>query len=358
MSEVSGSADKDSTSSNQPSRFREILIVIGALVLGGAILFGIYGYWNFERDHPATENAYLQANYVWISPRVDGQVMEVYVTENQRVQEGDLLFALDPQPYQAALDAAEANLLLTRQSVEAGKARVDAAKAMVEAQKATVEAARQKSVRSKPLVGEDVVTKLKGIELDQEYAEEQARLKEAEANLVVAERDYGTPEIVEATIQKSEAALELARLNREWTVVEAPADGFVTNFGLRKGDVVETADSLFPFVEVSEWWIEANFKETSIDRIKPGQPVTVKIDMYGDKTFEGTVSSLGSSSAASFSLLPAQNTTGNWVKVTQRVPVRINLGSYDEAFPYRMGASASVEVNTDVAGSDDTSAAN
>lgn len=346
MSESSGSQDP-AVAEKQPSRLRESLIVIGALLLGGVVLFGIYLYWNFERQHPASDNAYLQANYVWISPRIDGEVAEIYVVDNQLVNEGDLLFAIDPAPYDAALQAAEANLVLVHQQVEAGKARVTAAKAAVEAQKATVEGAKQKAERTKPLVGEDVVTVLKGIELEQALAEEQAILKETEANVVVAEREYGTPETIKAQIDKATSALTLARLNREWTVIRAPANGIVTNFALRKGDVVQAADELFPFIETGEWWIQANFKETAIQRLKVGQPVEVTIDMYGDRNFTGTVESLGSSSAASFSLLPAQNTTGNWVKVTQRVPVRISMEPYDEAFPYRLGTSTSVEVNTD-----------
>lgn len=346
MNEGSGSQEQAVTE-KRPSRLRESMIVVGALLLGGVILFGIYLYWNFERDHPASDNAYLQANSVWISPRIDGEVSEIYVVDNQLVEEGDLLFALDPRPYDAALQVAEANLVLTHQDVEAGKARVTAAKAVVEAQKATVEAAKQKFDRTKPLVGEDVVTELKGIELQQALAEEQASLKEAEANVVVAEREYGTPETIQAQIEKANAALTLARLNRDWTVVRAPAKGIVSNFALRKGDVVQAADELFPFIETGEWWVQANFKETSIQRLRVGQPVSVKIDMYGDREFTGAVESLGSNSAASFSLLPAQNTTGNWVKVTQRVPVRISLQAYDDAFPYRLGTSASVEVNTD-----------
>jgi membrane fusion protein (multidrug efflux system) len=347
MGEESGAQAQADAGEKPPSRVKEGLIVLGALVLGGVLLFGIYIYWNFERDHPATENAYLQANYMWISPQVDGQISEIYVVENQLVEEGDLLFAIDPRSFDAELKAAQANLVLVHQDIEAGKARVTAAKAVVTAQMAAVEAAKQKSDRTKPLVGEDVVTELKGIELEQALAEEQAKLKQVQANVVVAEREYGTPETIKAQIEKAESALAIAQLNRDWTVIRAPAKGYVTSFALRKGDVVQSADALFPFVEINQWWIQANFKETSIDRIKSGQPVTVKIDMYGGREFTGAVESLGSSSAASFSLLPAQNTTGNWVKVTQRVPVRITLQDFNEEYPYRFGASASVEVNTD-----------
>ena len=126
----------------------------------------------------------------------------------------------------------------------------------------------------------------------------------------------------------------------------APANGYVGKLTLRVGDVVQSADDLFPFVESDIWWVAANFKETAVERIKPGQSVTVKIDMYGDKEFRGTVTSIGPSSAASFSLLPPQNTTGNWVKVTQRIPVRIGLDAIEPDYPYRLGASAQVVIDT------------
>ena len=344
----SDSIDKDQSDNSQkssPSKLREGLIVVAALVLGGAILFGIYLYWNFERDHPATQNAYLQANYVWISPQVDGEVAEVYVTDNQLVKKGDKLFALDSRLYDAQLSAAQANLALVRQEIEAGAARVNAAKAQVTEQQAAVKTAQQVADRTKPLVKEDVMTVLQGIQADNSLLEAQAKLETLQADLVVAQKQYGTPETTKAQIDQAEAAVKEAQLNSEWSVVVAPADGYVTNLTLRAGDYVQGGDDLFPFVENNAWWVEANFKETGIGRIRPGQSVTVKVDMYGDKEFKGTVDSIGSSSAASFSLLPAQNTTGNWVKVTQRIPVRIGLDAVDPEYPFRMGASTSVAID-------------
>jgi len=337
------------SASGHGSGLRQALIIFGALLFGGVCLYAIHLYWHFERAHPATENAYLQANYVWISPQIDGRVNKVHIVDNQLVEKGALLFTIDPRRYDAALKEAEAELVLVRQDVAAGKARVEAAKSRVAAQRAVVELAQQKANRSKSLVASDTVSELSGIELDQALAQEKAKLAAREADLAVAEQEYGTTESIEAKTQKAEAAVALAKLKRDWTEVRAPARGYVARVRLREGDVVETADSLFPLVEADRWWVQANFKETGIERIQPGQPVSVAIDMYDGRRFAGTVESLGSSSAASFSLLPAQNTTGNWVKVTQRIPVRIGLEELDEAFPYRIGASASVTVDTTVA---------
>ncbi|MEX3009541.1 HlyD family secretion protein [Hoeflea sp. TYP-13] len=348
MGDDSGSKQDDASPDEKgPSRLREGLIVVIALLVGGALLFGIYIYWNFERDHPATDNAYLNANYVWISPQVDGQVADVHVINNQRVKKGDKLFALDSRLYDAQLNDAQANLVLVRQQIEAGKAKVDAAKAMVAEQKAAVNTAQEVAKRTKPLVQEDVQTVLQGIQAENNLIEARAKLETLQAELVVAEKEYGTPETINAQIEQAQAAVDEAQLNMDWTTIIAPADGYVTNFSLRRGDVVQSGDDLFPFVESDRWWIDANFKETNVDRIKPGQPVSITIDMYGDKEFSGTVESIGASSSASFSLLPAQNTTGNWVKVTQRIPVRISLEETDPDYPFRLGASSSVEVNTD-----------
>ena len=328
-----------------PSKLREGLIVIAALVLGGAVLFGIYLYWNFERKHPATQNASLQANYVWISPQIDGEVAEIFVTDNQLVKKGDKLFALDSRFYDAQLSAAQANLVLVHQQIEAGAARVNAAEAQVSEQQAAVKTAQQVADRTKPLVKEDVMTVLQGIQADNNLLEAQAKLETLKAMLVVARKQFGTPETTKAQIEQAQAAVNEAQLNSNWTVITAPADGYVTNFALRAGDYVQAGDDLFPFVENETWWVEANFKETSVGRIRPGQSVTVRVDMYGGKTFKGTVDSIGASSSASFSLLPPQNTTGNWVKVTQRIPVRIGLDAVDPEYPFRMGASTTVEID-------------
>ena len=337
----------DNANDRSPGRLREILIVAGALLIGGVLMFGIYIYWNFERDHPSTQNAYINANYVWLSPQVDGEIAEVFVRDNQFVKSGDKLFQIDPSLYEAQLKAAEANLVLVHQEIEAGKARVAAAEAQVAEQKTAVETGKSLADSTRPLVRDGVEPVLKGIEVENSLVAAQSKLATLRADLTVAQREYGTPEVIQAKIDDAEATLAEARLNLDWTTVVAPADGYVTNLTLRQGDVVSSGDDLFPFIDSRVWWIDANFKETNVDRIKAGQQVKVTLDMYGDKAFSGVVESIGFSSAASFSLLPAQNTTGNWVKVTQRIPVRIKLETIDPDYPFRIGASASVEVNTD-----------
>ncbi len=339
--------EKNQDEENNTSKMREIFVVIGALAVGAVLLFGIYAYWNFERDHPATDNAYVQANYVWISPMVSGPLTKVAVTDNSFVKKGDLLFEIDTRSYDADLAAAQAALVLIHQEVTAGKAKVVAAQAAVAQQVVAVNTAKELADRNKPLVRDDVSPVVQGIELENSLAEARSKLEALKAALKVTQAEYGSEASIKAKIELATAKVELAQLNRDWTSVVAPADGYVTDFVLRVGDVVEAQSQLFPFVESGKWWVDANFKETGVHRIRPGQKVDITIDMYGGKKFSGTVESIGSSSAASFALLPPQNTTGNWVKVTQRIPVRIELEAENKDFRYRLGASAQVEVNTD-----------
>jgi membrane fusion protein (multidrug efflux system) len=152
-------------------------------------------------------------------------------------------------------------------------------------------------------------------------------------------------EVREARIATAQADVALAKLNLEWTRVPAPADGYVTQLSLRIGDVVKPQEQLFPFIESTNWWVEANFKETAVALIEPGMRATVTVDIYGDRKFEGKVESISRGAAASFSLLPPQNTTGNWVKVTQRIPVRVRILEQDPQYPFRLGASAAVSID-------------
>ena len=197
-------------------------------------------------------------------------------------------------------------------------------------------------------------SKLGEITYENSLVTARAKLLELQSDLTKAIAELGADDVQQARIQIAEAAVTLAQLKLEWTTVTAPADGTVTALTLRAGDYVQAGQQLFPFIESAEWWVQANFKETSIKNIRPGQPATIKIDIYGGKKFHGIVDSISTGSAAAFSLLPPQNTTGNWVKVTQRIPVRIRLSQPDPNFPYRYGASAeaAIDIETNVPTSD------
>lgn len=326
---------------------RELAVIVAALAVGALLLFGAYRFWQYEALYPSTENAYVQANFVWISPQVAGRVVEIAVRDDQEVRSGQLLFSIDQRSYAAELQRAQSDYELTVQGLKVDEATVVAARARIDEQQAQLHAAKARSQDYEKLAARGDVPKLQGIAAKDDYLAAQATLADAKAELQVVEEKLGPPEIRKARVAKVEAAVELARLNLAWTEVKAPADGIVSRFRLRVGDVVEPGKNLFPFIESGEWWVQANFKESHVHRIRKGMAATVTLDMYEDVSFRAEVESISSASAASFSLLPPQNTSGNWVKVTQRLPVRVRILKEDPKYPLRMGMSATVKVETE-----------
>jgi membrane fusion protein (multidrug efflux system) len=326
---------------------RQVTILAAALAFAGILSIGFYLIWKYEDLHPSTNDAYLHAHYVWISPQLNGQVSKLFVDPNQFVKAGEPLFEIDPRQYQQALIKAENQLLLVHHEVEADGARVDSARARLAEEQAELETAQQYAQHFQQMVKSGAAAELDTIHYVNAVIETKGRVAEAKAGLDEALINQGNLDVRAARVASAQADVELAKLNLEWTRVLAPADGYVTQFSLRVGDVVKPQEQLFPFVESGNWWVEANFKETDVALIEPGMRVIVTVDAYADKEFEGRVESLSRGAAASFSLLPPQNTTGNWVKVTQRIPVRIQLMQQDPKYPFRLGASVTASVDID-----------
>ena len=342
------SSSEPPTSKHQNiNRRKEITILLAALALGFVLLVVVYAVWNYDRHHPSTDDAVLKANFVWITAQVDGQVSSMSVKPNEFVRAGQTLFQIDSRPFQEHLTKAQKQLILVRQQNVANKATVEAAKAQITEQQAALKTAEQFAQRYKKMEKSGAASKLGEITYENSLVTARAKLLELQSDLTRAIAELGADDVQQARIQIAEAAVTLAQLELEWTTVTVPADGTVTALTLRAGDFVQAGQQLFPFIESAEWWVQANFKETSIKNIRPGQPATIKIDIYGDKKFHGIVDSVSTGSAAAFSLLPPQNTTGNWVKVTQRIPVRIRLPQPDQNFPYRYGASAEAAIDTE-----------
>lgn len=329
------------------SRGKEILVLVAGLIVAGLVSFGIYRYWSWERLHPSTDDAYVHANYIWIIPQVEGRVSSLFVEPNQVVKAGEPLFEIDQRQYRQALIKTETQLLLVRHNIDADKARVTLARARLDEANAELETAKELAKGYRELVKSGAAAQLHTIQFINAEIEAKARVAEAKAALDEALVIQGSEAVREARVAAAEADVALAKLHLEWTRVAAPADGYVTQLTLRVGDTVSPEQRLFPFIESDSWWVQANFKETDVQLIEPGMRTEVTVDIYGDKVFEGRVESISRGAAASFSLLPPQNTTGNWVKVTQRIPVRIRLLENDAKFPFRLGASATASVDTD-----------
>jgi len=310
---------------------------------------GLVQFLSYRDAHPSTEDAYVQAHIVNIASRVSGPVIKVHVSENEYVNRGDPLFDIDPSVFRTIVQAASANYALAMQTTGASDAEVEVAKSILEEREVSLARAKRALERASSLADVKLISEAEFDDATATYAESQASVASARADLRRAESELGVKGADNARLREAAAERTTAELDLSFTSVVAPVSGWVTNISMREGAMVIARRPQFSVVEDSEWWIEANFKETDLKSMRPGQSATIEVDMYPDLRLFGTVESLGAGSGAVFSLLPPENATGNWVKVTQRFPVRISLGRRqddpEKIKPLRVGASATVKVD-------------
>jgi len=314
-----------------------------ALALLAAIGFGIH-YWRQSRLYVTTDNAYVNANRVEMAAQVSGPVEAVWVRDQQHVKYGELLFQLDPQPYQLAVDEAAAQLELAMQSNSQDRAAVAAAHAQVAQRTAELRNAQSIEQRAMELTRDKLISKQSAETTATERESAAAAVRAAQANLEQAQSVLGKAGAQNAAVRAASAKLAQAQLDLIHTRVTAPTSGLLANFDLRPGSMAQAGVPLFTVIGDDEYWVDANFKETELRRVQVGQSARVIADMYPDKNFDAEVQSLAGGAGQSFSLLPAQNATGNWVKVTQRVPVRVRILNPDPKYPLRIGTTATVRV--------------
>lgn len=314
-----------------------------ALIAIVTLAVAAWAYYDYRSVHPNTADAYVGMHVIRLAPQVSGVVQIVAVRNHQAVSAGDLLLTIDPAPFQIAVDQAQARLQAAKDTRAAGAADVTAAQAQVDAARASYIEAKQHAQRILTLAAQGTASQDQADAAT--AAERTARqgVHTAESRLKAAQATLGDKEQVNAEVKVAEATLAKARLDLSYTRITAPTAGVIGNFDIRPGAFVPTGQPLMALVDTNEVWVDANYKETDLSVIKPGQHATVTVDMLPDKTFDGVVQSLSPASGAAFSLLPPENATGNWVKVTQRFPVRIKLNT--TADQLRIGASASVTVN-------------
>lgn len=317
------------------------IIMIVLLVVGVAA--GI-GYQQYSARYRSTENAYLNADVVPVAAQVAGRVIAVYVKDNQHVRKGDPLFDIDPEPFRIALARAQANLAQAMQSSRQDSAEVAAMRAQVEQTTVDLNNARANYARARQLVARHFLSQQSADDANTRVEALQAGLQQARANLAKALSAPRKPE-QRADVLRAEAEIAQAKLDLSHTHVTAMEDGQVSNLSLTPGALVGVGAPLFALIVDNSFHIDANFKETELPGVHPGEAVDVRIDMYPGHDFKGTVESLSGGTGTAFSLLPPQNATGNWVKIAQRVPVRIKLDHLDAAFPLRIGATATVTVH-------------
>lgn len=316
-------------------------------IIGGIVLcILVYGYFLYQRYFPSTDDAYVQAHVVDVAAQVSGPVSKIYVKNNQFIKKGQPLFDIDSRPFQAAVNEAQAQFDLAKQTMLADVAQVKVAEANVEKAQAQLDDDQKNYDRTMTLVKKGESAVQSGDDAKAQYDAAVADLTAAQQQLIEAKQNLGAPGDRNAQIREAKANLDTAKLNLSYTHITAPSDGYVTNFEIRKGSMITQGETLFEFVESAHWYVYANYKETQLNHIKQNQKAEVILDMYPGHTFHGYVDSISDASGDQFSLLPPENATGNWVKVTQRFPVKIIITDPDPKYPLRVGASSSVEVDT------------
>ena len=324
----------------EPGFLRRHPLAIGiALVVIAALAVGGYFYWRANiRPYETTDDAFVDARQFALAPKVGGYVVDVAVTDNRHVQAGDTLFAIDPRDYRIALEQAQAQLASAQAAIDnftaqifAQQAQIDEAKAQVEQAEAALRFAREDAARYQDL-------QARGAGTVQQYQQSASNLRQQEANLAranaaqtAAQRQVGSLEAQRksaiADLAQAKAQVAQAELNLSYTTVTAAQPGRVVRLTGAKGQYVQAGQSLAMFVP-DDIWVTANFKETQITDMRPGQPVEIHIDAYPDHKITGRVDSVQPGSGTAFSLLPAENATGNYIKVVQRVPVKIVVGNW------------------------------
>jgi membrane fusion protein (multidrug efflux system) len=330
--------------------YRRPLGLLLVIILAAALITGGVAWWLQARQWESTDDAFIDAHMVMIAPQVAGRVSRVLADDNQKVAAGQLLAELDPAIFQAQLDQATANREAAAGSLAQANAQQAVAVANAEEARAQVGVAQANATnagrqlqRTQPLVERQFASR-------QQLDNDLANARSTAANLDAAQKKLASTEaqlraaasqidMAKANLKSAEAQEEQARLNLAYTRVTAPEAGHVAHKNIAGGDYVQVGQNLMALVPLKVW-VTANFKETQLDQMRVGQSVEIRIDSYPDKVFDGHIDSFEAGSGTAFALLPPENATGNYVKVVQRVPVKIVFDTPpDQNFPLGPGMS-------------------
>ena len=339
----------------EPEKKRNPLVIF---VLAIVLLVGGYFGWTrlqFAKAHESTDDAQVEGDVYPILPRVSGPVVKVFVQDNQTVKKGDTLVTIDKSDYQQRVNAAQAALLAAQAQVTAARAGVGTAQAQVntaqtnigmsDANRSKLQKDLKRSVflRKADIIPQSdydaVQANLQSTTAMRSTAEDQVKV--ARQQVIVAQQQIA---VAQAVVKQRQSELDNTKLQLSYTALLAPGNGIVSKKGVQPGQVVSPGQQLMGLVSSNKTWVIANFKETQLEYMKVGQPVKIEVDAYSNEDFEGHIESLSAATGARFALLPPDNASGNFVKVTQRVPVKIVFNHEDLQHPLRAGMSVNAIV--------------
>ena len=343
-----------------PAVKKRLPLILGAVVVLGLIVGGGL-WWTNKQRWESTDNAFVQADTTLVSPQIDGYVAEVLVSDNQRVEQGQILVRLDDADARAELAQAEANLAALLAAVDNVDARAAQEQAMIAARAAGVAQARAQADLAQAQVQRYSTLQREGWVSQQRIETEQAgaqtaaaSVAEAQAALVAEQRTAGVLGSSRsqslAAVEQARAQVELARTNLDRTVIRAPVAGVVGARGVRAGQYVRPGGQMLSLVPLGDTYVVANFKETQLGRLRLGQTVHISADAFPDQDLTGRIESFAPATGAEFALIPVENATGNFTKITQRVPVRILVSRASGGAALRPGLSVEVKVDVKSAG--------
>lgn len=324
--------------------------MLGIVIIVAAVL-AVLWVTRISYREPRTDDAAVRANVIGIAPHVGGPLIELNVVDNQTVREGDLLFVVDPRPFEVELESAKAALMLAESDVAGYRKAIEAAAAELARLEAEQRYAHDHVTRLRPLLPKQFVTR-------DRFEDAQVKARAADAAALRARRELEREQQalaqfgdVNARLAAAEAAVRGAELDLRYCYVRAPFDGRVTNLNIAQGQYAKAGEQVFALVDARRWYVLANFQETYLGSIRTGMPVDVYLMSYPRERFRGTVQGIGwavlSEDARTIGVLPDVKPTLNWVRLAQRIPVRIELEPPDAEHPYRMGMTAVVTVRGD-----------
>lgn len=333
----------------KPRNLRGPLLLAGPLV---ALALALWAYLAGGR-FATTDDAYVKADIVNVANDIAGIVAEVDVKEGQAVRKGDLLFRLDDEPYRIAREGAQAQLGVVVNQLMAAKANYAQAKAQVDQAKADLDFFAKTRSRQTDLLARKVATQATADQAQRDYLGAQSRVVSAQRQVdsLMAQLSGQPDQPVEQYAQflQAKAALDRAERDLRRTRVTAPADGVATNVAqVQPGNYLAAAQTAMNVVSRHRVWVDANLKETDLAHVKIGDPATIAVDAYGGRVWKAHVAAIAPATGSEFSVLPAQNASGNWVKVVQRLTVRVAVEPEPDAPPLRAGMSVTASVDTGV----------